>query len=282
MLYGHQLMLPVPDLDRTSYFLVFGANPMASNGSLMTVPDFPKRLRELKGRGGRMVVLRPAPHRDREGRRPRTTSCDPARTPTVLLAMLHVILEEGLAATPDYVDARRRARDPRHRVHPGARRGGQRSAGRDDPAGGPRLRGGRPRGGVRTDRGLHARLRVGVPVGDPAASISSPATSTERVGSSSPSRPSTPSAGASSDPATSTPGARGCAGCRNSPGSCRPRRCARRSRHPARPDPCGGHRSRQPGPVHPRRRRPGAGARDTRLHGQRSTSTSTRPPDTPT
>src|SRR6476646_10528720 len=43
-LFGHQLMIPIPDIDRTSHFLVFGANPMASNGSLMTVPDFPNRL----------------------------------------------------------------------------------------------------------------------------------------------------------------------------------------------------------------------------------------------
>ena len=42
LLYGHQLLLPIPDIDRTSYFLVLGANPMASNGSLMTVPDFPQ------------------------------------------------------------------------------------------------------------------------------------------------------------------------------------------------------------------------------------------------
>ena len=54
-MFGHQLMIPITDIDRTSYFLVFGANPMASNGSLMTVPDFPARLRELKRRGGRMV-----------------------------------------------------------------------------------------------------------------------------------------------------------------------------------------------------------------------------------
>src|SRR5262249_30975471 len=60
-LFGHQLLLPVPDIDRTRLFLVLGANPMASNGSLMTVPDFPQRLRDLKARGGRMVVLDPPP-----------------------------------------------------------------------------------------------------------------------------------------------------------------------------------------------------------------------------
>ena len=76
-LYGHQLLLPVPDIDRTSYFLVFGANPMASNGSLMTVPDFPNRLRELKGRGGRMVVI------------------DPRRTETAKVASEHHFVRPG-------------------------------------------------------------------------------------------------------------------------------------------------------------------------------------------
>ncbi|CAN5243767.1 hypothetical protein BH09ACT12_BH09ACT12_36670 [soil metagenome] len=59
LMYCHQLMIAVPDLDRTSFFLVVGANPMASNGSLMTVPDFPNRVRELKGLGGRMMALEP-------------------------------------------------------------------------------------------------------------------------------------------------------------------------------------------------------------------------------
>ncbi len=101
-LYGHQLLIPIADIDRTSYFLVFGANPMASNGSLMTVPDFPNRLRELKNRGGRMVVFDP--------RRTETARVAdehhfvrPATDAVVLLAMVHVLLEEGLADPPAYV-----------------------------------------------------------------------------------------------------------------------------------------------------------------------------------
>ncbi len=103
LLYGHQLLLPVPDIDRTSYFLVFGANPMASNGSLMTVPDFPARLRELRGRGGRMVVLDP--------RRTETAKAAdehhfvrPGTDAWVLLALLHVLFAEGLTRPPSYVD----------------------------------------------------------------------------------------------------------------------------------------------------------------------------------
>ena len=104
LMYGHQLFLPVPDIDRTSHLLVFGANPMASNGSLWTVPDFPNRLRELKARGGRLVVLDP--------RRTETAKVAtehhfvrPGSDAHVLLAMLHVLFEEGLTTTPPpYVD----------------------------------------------------------------------------------------------------------------------------------------------------------------------------------
>ncbi|MDZ5620756.1 molybdopterin-dependent oxidoreductase [Nocardioides sp. HM23] len=103
LLYGHQLLLPVPDIDRTSYFLVFGANPMASNGSLMTVPDFPARLRELDARGGRMVVFDP-----RRTETARVASehhfIRPGTDAWVLLAMLNVLFAEGLTTPPPYVD----------------------------------------------------------------------------------------------------------------------------------------------------------------------------------
>ena len=103
LMHGHQLLLPVPDLDRTQHFLVVGANPMASNGSLMTVPDFPARLRELKRRGGRMVVVDP---RRTETARAATEHhfVRPGADAFVLLAMVQVLLAEGLATPPAYVD----------------------------------------------------------------------------------------------------------------------------------------------------------------------------------
>jgi anaerobic selenocysteine-containing dehydrogenase len=111
LLFGHQLMIPISDLDRTSYFLVFGANPMASNGSLMTVPDFPNRLRELKARGGRMVVVDP--------RRTETAKAAdehvfvrPGTDAVVLLAMLHELFEVAGAIRPAaYVDGVERVRE---------------------------------------------------------------------------------------------------------------------------------------------------------------------------
>ncbi len=58
-MFGNQLMLPVPDIDRTDYFLIIGANPVASNGSMMTAPGFVNRLKELQNRGGKFVVIDP-------------------------------------------------------------------------------------------------------------------------------------------------------------------------------------------------------------------------------
>lgn len=103
LMFGHQLFLPIPDIDRTSWFLVVGGNPMASNGSLMTVPDFPQRVRDLKARGGRMVVLDP--------RRTETAKVAdehhfvrPGTDAWVLLAMLHVLTTEQAPSVASYVD----------------------------------------------------------------------------------------------------------------------------------------------------------------------------------
>ena len=48
LLYGSSLVTPVPDIDRTQYFLCVGANPWISNGSLMTAPDIRRRLRAIR------------------------------------------------------------------------------------------------------------------------------------------------------------------------------------------------------------------------------------------
>jgi anaerobic selenocysteine-containing dehydrogenase len=58
-MYGAPLAIPVPDVDRTRYLLLLGANPLASNGSLLTAPDLPGRLRRLRERGGKLVVVDP-------------------------------------------------------------------------------------------------------------------------------------------------------------------------------------------------------------------------------
>ena len=59
MMFGDPLAIPVPDIDRTDYLLMLGANPWESNGSLATAPDFPGRLKAIQSRGGRFIVADP-------------------------------------------------------------------------------------------------------------------------------------------------------------------------------------------------------------------------------
>ncbi|HEX6356753.1 molybdopterin-dependent oxidoreductase [Actinophytocola sp.] len=58
-MFGHPLTIPIPDLDRTDHLLMLGANPLVSNGSLMTAPDVRGRLKALRQRGGKLVVVDP-------------------------------------------------------------------------------------------------------------------------------------------------------------------------------------------------------------------------------
>ena len=58
-LFGHQNQIPVTDIDNTDYFVIIGGNPLASNGSIMTVPNVKKRLKAIQQRGGKVVVIDP-------------------------------------------------------------------------------------------------------------------------------------------------------------------------------------------------------------------------------
>jgi anaerobic selenocysteine-containing dehydrogenase len=94
LLYGNLAVIPVPDLDRTDFLLVLGANPVVSNGSIMTAPDVAGRLKALRARGGRLVVVDP--------RRTETAALAdahhfirPGTDALLLAAMLHTLFAEG-------------------------------------------------------------------------------------------------------------------------------------------------------------------------------------------
>jgi anaerobic selenocysteine-containing dehydrogenase len=94
-LFGHKLLLPVPDIDRTSHLLVLGANPVVSNGSMMTAPGFKRRLDKLRERSGRVIVV--DPRRTETARiADRHHFIRPGTDAFLLMAVLHVILEEQL------------------------------------------------------------------------------------------------------------------------------------------------------------------------------------------
>lgn len=97
-MFGHQLLIPIPDIDRTDFFLVLGANPLASNGSLMTAPGMERRLRELRQRGGKMVVIDPR-RSETAAKANQHLFIKPGSDVLLLLALLHTVYDEKLTDT---------------------------------------------------------------------------------------------------------------------------------------------------------------------------------------
>jgi anaerobic selenocysteine-containing dehydrogenase len=95
LMFGHQLLLPVPDLDRTNFFLILGANPAASNGSMMTAPDVGRRLKEIRRRGGKVILIDPRFNETAKWA-DRHLFIRPGTDGLLLLALLHVVFDEGL------------------------------------------------------------------------------------------------------------------------------------------------------------------------------------------
>ena len=95
LMFGHQLLLPVPDVDRTSFFLILGANPVVSNGSLMTAPGMGRRLQEMRQRGGKLVLVDPR-YNETARLADRHLFIRPGTDVLLLLALLHVVFDEGL------------------------------------------------------------------------------------------------------------------------------------------------------------------------------------------
>ena len=79
-MYGHQFLIPIPDIDRTDLMVILGGNPLASNGSIMTMPNAPQRFKDLQARGGKLVVI------------------DPRRSETANVADQHLFVKPGTDA----------------------------------------------------------------------------------------------------------------------------------------------------------------------------------------
>ncbi|MGV0594083.1 molybdopterin-dependent oxidoreductase [Mycolicibacterium vulneris] len=95
LMFGSPVAFTVPDLDRTDYLVVIGANPMVSNGSLATAADFPGKLRALRKRGGKLVVIDPA--RTQTAKlADRHLAPRPGTDAALLFAIVHVLFDEGL------------------------------------------------------------------------------------------------------------------------------------------------------------------------------------------
>ncbi|MFF5499521.1 molybdopterin oxidoreductase family protein [Streptomyces aquilus] len=98
LLFGDANAIPVPDLDRTDHLLLIGANPLESNGSLCTAPDFPGKLKALKARGGTLTVI--DPRRTRTAKlADRHLAIRPGADALLLAAMTYTLFEEDLVDT---------------------------------------------------------------------------------------------------------------------------------------------------------------------------------------
>lgn len=93
-MFGHPLLIPIPDVTRTDFMLIMGGNPLASNGSLMTAPDMGGHIKRIQKRGGKVVVIDP--------RRTETAIhgtehhfIRPAGDVFLLLAILNVVFSEN-------------------------------------------------------------------------------------------------------------------------------------------------------------------------------------------
>ena len=97
-MYGHQLLIPIPDIDRTDFLLLLGSNPLASNGSLMTAPDIGRRLKAIAERGGQVVLVDP---RRTESVKVATAHhfIRPGSDALLLSAMVHTLFDEDLVDT---------------------------------------------------------------------------------------------------------------------------------------------------------------------------------------
>ena len=162
LVFGHPLAIPVPDIDRTDFLLLLGANPLESNGSLATAPDWPGRLDAIRRRGGRVVVVDPRRTRTAE-RADLHVPIRPGTDAALLAGIAHTLFAEGLVApgTAHRADATgsTRSRQAVAGFTPGARRALHRRPGRDGPLARAGARGRTDGRRLRADRHPHDRVR---------------------------------------------------------------------------------------------------------------------------
>ena len=96
LMFGMAGTIPVPDIDRTDYLLMLGANPLASNGSLATAPDWPRRLDAIRARGGKVVVVDPRRSETAEKACDEWLAIRPAGDALFLAAIAATLFDENL------------------------------------------------------------------------------------------------------------------------------------------------------------------------------------------
>ena len=94
-MFGHQMLIPIPDIERTHYLLILGANPGASNGSLLTAPGFSQKIKNIQKRGGKVINIDPR-YTETSKISSNHFFINPGKDALLLLSLLHVIFEQGI------------------------------------------------------------------------------------------------------------------------------------------------------------------------------------------
>jgi anaerobic selenocysteine-containing dehydrogenase len=105
-MFGHPMLMPIPDIDFTDFMLIIGGNPIASNGSIMTVPDVEHRLKAIQKRGGKIVVIDPR-RTETAAKADQHLFIKPNNDVFLLLAMINVLFAENkvnLGHLSDFTD----------------------------------------------------------------------------------------------------------------------------------------------------------------------------------
>ena len=95
LMFGHQMLIPIPDIDRTDFLLILGANPAVSNGSMLTAPDFAKRIKDIQKRGGKVINIDPR-FTETSKIASQHYYIQPGKDALLLLAFIHTIFNENL------------------------------------------------------------------------------------------------------------------------------------------------------------------------------------------
>jgi anaerobic selenocysteine-containing dehydrogenase len=102
-LFGHQSQIPIPDIDHTQHFMIIGGNPLASNGSIMTVPHIKRRLKAIQARGGKVVVIDPKKSETAD-MSSEHHFIKPGTDALLMLAMLNTLFDKKLVAADELLN----------------------------------------------------------------------------------------------------------------------------------------------------------------------------------
>ncbi len=161
-MYGGMWTIPVPDVQRSDFMVLMGANPQASQGSLMACANVLGELDRIRAEGGKVIVIDPrrtGTVRHASEWIPITPGTDAA----LLLAIVNVLFADGLVDLGGLgrplLGERRRGREAGGALHAGAGRRHVPDSRRAHPRTGPRDRGGQARRRVRPDRLVQPGVR---------------------------------------------------------------------------------------------------------------------------